>query len=247
MEKINGIITVRTFSSRLPKKCLLPFGNNINVIQHIIRRCKENSIEPILCTTIDERDDILQVIAEKEKIKFFRGSVVNKLKRWNDCANKFNLTDFHTIDADDPFFDEEEIYLSMKTLRNENFDIVYPTLSSSNGGASVGYSLKSKTVKNALRGLQDDTDTEMMWYHIEKIKNINSCTLHEIRDKSQKLRLTLDYSEDYHLLLFIQQILGNNVNRTEIEKLFYDNPDLYKINWFRNNEWKKSQERKKLN
>ena len=64
MEKIHGIITVRTFSSRLPNKCLLPFGEKINVIQHIIKRCKKFNIEPILCTTIDERDDILQTIAQ---------------------------------------------------------------------------------------------------------------------------------------------------------------------------------------
>ena len=246
MQKTHGIITVRTFSSRLPNKCLMPFGKEINVIQHIIRRCKNSMIEPILCTTTDKRDDILQTIAEDEKILFYRGSVKNKLKRWYECAKKFHLKDFHSVDADDPFFDGDQVHLSMKTLREGNFDVVNPTISSSMGGASVGYSIKAKILKLALIDTDHETDTEMMWYYLEKIKNIKSYTLAENRKKPQNIRLTLDYLEDYNLLLFIQQLLGNNASRIEIEKLFSDNPDLYKINWFRNNEWKKSQESKKL-
>ena len=246
MKKIHGIITVRTFSSRLTNKCLLPFGKDINVIQHIIRRCQTFNIVPVLCTTNDRRDDILQKIAEEGKILFFRGSIKNKLKRWNDCAKKFELEDFHSVDADDPFFDGDEVHLSMKKLREGDFDVVYPTKSSSLGGASVGYSIKSKILDIALKNTDDKTDTEMMWYYLEKIRNIKSYTLTEIKKPSQNIRLTLDYSEDYHLLLFIQQILGNNAKRVDIENLFKANPDLYKINWFRNIEWKESQENKKI-
>jgi spore coat polysaccharide biosynthesis protein SpsF len=246
MEKIHGIITVRTFSSRLPNKCLLPFGEKINVIQHIIKRCKKFNIDPILCTTIDERDDILQTLAQNEKILFYRGSVKNKLKRWSDCVKQFKLKDFHTVDADDPFFDGEEMHLSMRTMREGNFDVVNPTISSSNGGASVGYSIKSKILELALKDTNEETDTEMMWFYLEKIKNIKSHTLTETRNNPQNIRLTLDYPEDYNLLLFIQQILGNNTSRDEINKLFSKNPDLYKINWFRNSEWKQTQESKKI-
>ena len=51
---IHGIITVRTSSTRLPKKCLLSFGE-YNVINHVINRCKYFKIEPIVCTSTDER------------------------------------------------------------------------------------------------------------------------------------------------------------------------------------------------
>ena len=77
----SGLITVRTSSSRLPKKCLLPFGDN-NVLTHIINRTKFYNIEPIICTSIDESDDVIESIAKTENVKYFRGHLINKLKRW---------------------------------------------------------------------------------------------------------------------------------------------------------------------
>ena len=62
--KYPGLITVRTSSTRLPNKCLLPFGDG-NVIEHIIKRAKYSGLDPILCTSIDKSDNILQEIAEK--------------------------------------------------------------------------------------------------------------------------------------------------------------------------------------
>ena len=146
---IKGFITVRSSSTRLPNKCLLPLGNN-NILQHVIKRCLKYGIDPIVCTSIDPSDDIIEEICKKMKIKFFRGSLINKLKRWSDCASFYEIKDFHTVDADDPFFDGDEMILSMKKLRDGNYDVVLPTISSSNGGASVGYSLTSKIVLEAL-------------------------------------------------------------------------------------------------
>jgi spore coat polysaccharide biosynthesis protein SpsF (cytidylyltransferase family) len=63
--------------------------------------------------------------------------------------------------------------------------------------------------------------------------------------KNFKCRLTLDYIEDYYLLFSLCKILGNNVQRTKINKFMLNNPDFYKINWFRNKDWKAKQ-RKQL-
>ena len=74
--KAYGFITVRTNSSRLPAKCLLNFGD-VNVITHLIRRAKKFKIIPIICTTKNKSDDILEKISRFEKINFFRGSEKN--------------------------------------------------------------------------------------------------------------------------------------------------------------------------
>jgi len=78
--KNNVLVTVRTKSSRLPEKCLLPFGNQC-VLEHVIERCKLYKLEPIICTSIDPSDDRIVDIAKKYKVNYFRGSVVNKLLR----------------------------------------------------------------------------------------------------------------------------------------------------------------------
>ena len=46
-----GLITVRTSSSRLKNKCLLYLNKKIRVIEHIILRCIDSDLVPILCTS----------------------------------------------------------------------------------------------------------------------------------------------------------------------------------------------------
>ena len=129
----------------------------------------------------------------------------------------------------------------MKKLRDGNYDVVLPTISSSNGGASVGYSLTSKIVLEALENINDNTDTEMMWEFLEDINDIRIYNLEETNNRPEKLRLTLDFEEDYFLLKIVKQILGENLSRKSIDNLFHNNPDLYKINWFRNDDYKAAQ------
>ena len=240
-----GFITVRTSSTRLPKKCLLPFGES-TVLNHIIRRAVSYDIDPIVCTSTSKEDDIIEEIANKEGVKCYRGSLDNKLQRWLDCAMHFNIDTFHTIDADDPFFDGNEMKDSVKILQEKGLDMVKPTKSSSAGGASVGYSLTTDIVKRACKGLDKNTDTEMMWYYMEKVPDLKTKVLPETRESITKMRLTLDYEEDYWLLESVRRILGNLASRDEVDLLFLSNPDMYKINWFRNKEWKAGQLSKKV-
>ena len=244
-KSIPGLITVRTSSSRLPNKCLLPFGDG-NVLEHIIRRTKHYEIDPIVCTSTDESDNVIEEIAKKEGVKFFRGELRNKLKRWSDCASFFDLKAFHTVDADDPFFDGEEIKRSMELLQSGSYDMVSPTPFSSSGGASVGYSLTADIVRRTSDEIPVDTDTEMMWYYVEKMPNLRMQVLGEKESLSFKARLTLDYEEDYWMLESVRRILGNLTSRQSINTLFIENPDFHKINWFRNEEWKDGQLSKRI-
>lgn len=235
-----GFITVRTTSSRLSEKCLLPFGES-TVLNHIIRRASAFGITPVVCTSTHPSDDVIERIAVEEEVRCFRGSLQNKLKRWSDCASYFDFHAFHTVDADDPFFDGDEIRRSMRLLEEGKYDMVCPTESSSAGGASVGYSLTAEAVKSASHDLDTDADTEMMWYYMEKVPNLRKQILVEEQSLPFKVRLTLDYEEDYWLLESVRRIVGNFAPRKVVDQLFLSNPDLYKINWFRNEAWKAGQ------
>lgn len=242
---IPGFITVRTSSTRLPGKCLLPFGE-CNVIEHVIRRARHFGFDPVVCTSADPSDDLLEAIAASERAKCFRGALSNKLKRWADCADHFGARLFHTIDADDPFFDGAEMRRSFELCESGALDMVCPTESSSAGAASVGYTLTADIVRRACEGLAEDTDTEMMWYYLEKVPGLRKVVLPEGSKRPQKLRLTLDYQEDYWLLESVRRMTGNLAPRSVIDELFNRNPDLYLVNWFRNEEWKAGQLAKKV-
>jgi spore coat polysaccharide biosynthesis protein SpsF len=242
---IPGFITVRTSSSRLPEKCLLPFGAG-NVIEHVIRRARHFGLDPIICTSVDPSDDVLEKIAASENAKCFRGPLSNKLMRWADCAIHFNLKTFHTVDADDPFFDGSEIRRSFEFRADGHWDMVCPTESSAAGGASVGYTLTAEIVRRSCEGLAEDADTEMMWYHVEKLPDLKRVVLPENDVRPQRLRLTLDYQEDYWLLESVRRMVGNLAPRGVVDELFRRNPDLHLVNWFRNEEWKAGQLAKKV-
>jgi spore coat polysaccharide biosynthesis protein SpsF len=229
-------------SSRLNRKCLLEFGAG-NVLEHVIERAKWSGFVPVVCTTDNRADDVIEEIARKAGVRCFRGSEIDKLKRWRDACRAFGVEEFHTIDADDPFFDGELGHASVALLRRGGYDLVYP--SSKTYLASVGYSLTRAVIERAC-DLKTSDDTEMMWYYVEKVPGLKATELPVPDAQIRDVRLTLDYDEDYWLLRTVLRILGPRASRKDIEKLFLENPQLSLVNWFRNDEWKKGQEQKRV-
>ncbi len=237
-----AMITVRVSSARLPRKCLLEFGG-VNVLEHVIERTKWGGFAPLVCTTENADDDVIERIAKNRDCALFRGSEKDKLHRWMMACDTYGVDAFHTVDADDPFFDPELGQLSLALLKEEKLDLVYP--SSNTYLASVGYSLTAEVVRKAC-DIKTTDDTEMMWYHVEKVPGLKATELRVTNARIRDVRLTLDYQEDYWLLRTVLRILGPHAQRADIENLFSKNPDLTKINWFRNSEWKQVQESKRV-
>ncbi|NQU71018.1 MAG: hypothetical protein HQ514_10740, partial [Rhodospirillales bacterium] len=51
---------------------------------------------------------------------------------------------------------------------------------------------------------------------------------------------------DYWLLVSVLRMVGALADRQTINDLFRANPDLYKINWFRNEQWAAGQQAKEV-
>ena len=237
---ISVLITVRSNSSRLPKKCFLPFGD-YSVLEHIIRRAYHYDLDPIVCTTREGEDDKIAALSSANGTKIFRGANKNKLLRWSQCCKHFGIESFHTIDADDPFFCGDEIRRSYNMLKKDSLDMVTPSSSSASGGATVGFSLTAEVVSRVSKGMKEDLDTEMMWSFIERLPDLRKAILSNPDDDIITARMTLDYYEDYILLEAVRLIVGNFASRKEIFLLLLRNPELVKINAFRTNEWKENQ------
>ena len=124
--------------------------------------------------------------------------------------------------------------------------MVAATPSSSAGGASVGYSLTRDIAERAVALTTPADDTEIMWYWIDKVPGVKKTILSETEVDPLTIRLTLDYPEDYWLIASVARMVGPLAPRREINDLFRNNPDLFKINWFRNHEWAAGQSAKKV-
>ena len=73
--KTSLCIVARTSSTRLPNKALLEVIENVNLLDLLLYRLKTefNPLNIVLATTKLKQDDILEKIANKHSIKFFRG------------------------------------------------------------------------------------------------------------------------------------------------------------------------------
>ena len=96
-----AIVTVRNSSSRLPNKAIMKVKSDLKAIEIVIKRAKKTGFPVILATSISKDDDIFEEIAKKNNIEIFRGSLLNKIKRWFDCFKEFDIKNSLLVDGDD--------------------------------------------------------------------------------------------------------------------------------------------------
>lgn len=244
-------ITVRTGSTRLPKKCLLKI-QGLTTIQHLIRRVKKSKLANIiiLCTTRLKEDDILCKIAKKEGIEFFRGSAKDKLERWKRAAEKFNVEFFVTADGDDLFCEPELIDLAFKQYTLEKPDFIH-----GDGVKGVDVpcgaftcAIKTKALKKVCE-IKDTDDTEMVWVYFKNTGLFNYQKLEGVPlfYKRPEIRMTLDYPDDFKFFKTIIEKLGaikKDFNLKDIISYLDKNPKIIKINQYLQEKFKKNQKLK---
>jgi spore coat polysaccharide biosynthesis protein SpsF (cytidylyltransferase family) len=235
---VPGLILVRSTSTRLPRKCFLPFGEGC-VLEHVADRAIHFGFDPVICTTDEQADAGIAELSKKKGWKVFRGSTNDKIRRLRDACDALKIEKFVTIDADDPFFDPEADHAIFGMLDGD-LDFVTPPQDYYCG--SVGYAVRKPILDRAIKEF-DTSDSEMMWKIIERLSGVRIAEFASPKRDMTQIRLTLDYEEDYHILLAVLRILGHNPKAEDIGALFRRNPDLHKINWFRQNMWKENQDR----
>jgi spore coat polysaccharide biosynthesis protein SpsF (cytidylyltransferase family) len=233
-------ISVRLGSTRLPKKAILDLCGEPS-IQYLIKNLKSSrhADKIILCTTLKSEDDVLCELAEKNGIEFFRGSTDDKLSRWLGACKKNNIEFFVNVDGDDLFFDTPlaDLCLSQST----GIDFV-----DGRGLYNDVYGIRATALELVCK-LKSASNTEFIRPHfIDPVKKFNTNKVQNIPNKYKKrnIRMTLDYVEDYK---FFETVLKHfkqlNVAPTfdKILQFLQNNPEVVKINWFREEEWKSNQ------
>lgn len=245
--KFGCFITARTSSTRLPQKMLLPIRGK-KVIEHDIDRAKlAKGIDVVvLCTSDRPEDDILEKIAKKQDINYFRGPLKDIIARWLGAATKFNLDYFVEFDGDDLFCDPGLLGLAVTQMLKKPCDMIRPSADLVCGAA--GYCISVSALKKI--------------YDIKNTKNVDfwpvyftDTGLFKVRDlkvedpifKNQNIRLTLDYPEDLDFFKKVFDELEINTNHVPLRrilKFLNQKPEIAKINFFRQQEFADNQKRK---
>jgi len=236
-ERPAALITVRTSSGRLPKKCFLPLGDH-RVLEHVIQRTSQGGFRPIVCTSVDESDQEIIELSQRLGVEYFQGDLENKLNRWKMCMEKFDLSQVHLVDADDPYFDPIECQKSYSLLVDSSHEMVLTSQKSDSGFASVGTSITRKLIEKIVdrsKELKSSNFDVIPWeLLLHSDDSITTMPASDLGFPSEiEMRLTLDYPEDHWMLSIIAMNFPFDIARVEVERFLVENPTVRQINLFR--------------
>jgi len=237
--KIGTIVQARTSSTRLPGKVLkeLPPESGITVLEHVIRRLRHSkkSEDLIIATTTGKEDDAICDIAKKEKVACFRGSKEDVLARFYHAAVENKIDIVVRITSDCPCVDATVVdavingYLKSETDYASNaLKRTYP-----HGFDTEVFSFHA--LEESYRNARDPYDREHVTPYIYRNPDIFKVLSLEAPPElfAPKIRLALDWQEDYHLLCRVFGYLypvNNNFGIRDLIKLFKHKPWLGSIN-----------------
>lgn len=237
--KIGAIIQARTSSTRFPNKVLkeLPYDSGINVLQQVIKRLKKSHEinEIIVATSEDNEDEEIVKIAEKESIKWFRGSRKNVLERYYLAAKESDLDIIVRITSDCPCIDPEIVDLviaeHIKTHTDYTSNCLVKTYPHGLDTEVFNFNVLEKVYKNAKKNYEKEHVTPYIYRNPTLFKINHVYAPEELY--APDIRITLDTEEDYALLCAVFDYLypRNEIFKIkDIINLFKEKPWLKLIN-----------------
>ena len=223
-------VTVRTASTRLPRKALLRIKNK-PLIKLLIDRIStsKNFRKIVVCTTTEKSDDVLVEYLQDNGIEVFRGDNVDILKRLYLAAKKYKAKHFVVVEGDDIFCDPQLIDKTCMELSKKHYEfITWKNLPF--GVSPIGIQtnkleilIKNKLTKNTETGWGKFI-VESGFFKAVQLKPYNKKLIHP------EIRLSVDYIEDYMLVKKIYKNLPATFSLKDIINLLDTNPTWLKIN-----------------
>lgn len=242
-KKIYAIIQARMSSSRLPGKVLKKIKQK-PMLHYVIKQVKASKLvdEIIIATTTEKEDNAIVDFCSKNKIKYFRGSKLDLLDRYYNCARKYNCDPIVRITSDCPLVDPEVIDKIILEFLKKKYDYISNNLEKIKGkwensmcnypqGMTVEVS-SFNALKKAWNEAKKPSEREHVFPYIQfnpKKFNVNRIKHH--KDLSH-IRCTVDRINDLKFVRKIYDLIPNQkyINISDIEKAVKQNPKFISIN-----------------
>lgn len=123
------MIQARVGSRRFPKKVLSKIEGN-PMIWHVLNRVKaiKPELQVILLTTTKSEDRVLLKIADDCGVGRFVGHTHDVLKRYHDCAKRYEIDTIIRITGDCPLIDPKLVKKMLSHYSKNKFDYVSNTI-----------------------------------------------------------------------------------------------------------------------
>lgn len=238
--KTQIFVQARMGATRLPGKVLLKLGGKsmISILVERLRRVK-NIDKIILATSLNKENDPLLKEAKKLGIECFRGSEENVMDRFYQASFKFNPDNIIRITADCPLIDPDLINKGIDIFEKNNYDALSNVKVRTYPDGMDFEIFKAKLLEDSWKENLDKFGKEK-FFKAELPPTDHFLARNSIKHKDfvnnedlSRIRLTLDYKEDF---LVIKKIYESLIKKNkffgllEILKFLKDNPSLGKLN-----------------
>lgn len=221
-KKVSAIVQARINSTRLPGKVLMNLCGK-PLLWHIIKRLKQckKLDEIVIATSFKKADDKIIDFAKKYKIKPFRGSENNVLKRYIEAAENFKAYYIVRVTGDAPLIEPYEIDRLIQGVKNKkaDFAIVHPDTPNVHEGFEL-VSLKALKKTYAALDLKDYHKEHVTIYLKERpdfVKTI--CWKPKRIFQKSGYRLSVDNMADFKFMQAIYKKFWDGKNIVDLKKV----------------------------
>ena len=211
-----AIVTVRNSSTRLPNKAIMNVTKELKAIDIVLKRAKKNNVQ------------------------IFRGSLLNKIKRWFECFNKFGIDSALLVDGDDLSYNYDIGKRAILELNTQRVDLITHPKDIVTGFFTYAISKKGIDKLYSI-AKSEEINTDVITKFIEKTNLTSSLIQLENFEKNENVRFTLDYEEDLEFFRRLYKGIGVESNGKEILEYLEFNKDLIQINFHRQKEFLENQ------
>ena len=210
-----AIIQARLSSSRLPGKVLKKVLGKPIILYQLERVLKSKLINKvIIATSVEKSDDDLCKLCLKNNIDFYRGSLNDVLSRFYNTYKQFGPSEnIIRLTGDCPLIDPKIIDKVILKHLNSNFDYTSNTILPSWPDGFDVEVINSKILEVIYKNAKTPYDREHVTSYI--YKNKQTFKLQNISNSKDwsKIRLTLDFKEDFELIkTIISELYPKNAN-----------------------------------
>lgn len=233
---IGAVIQARMGSSRMPGKIFYKVGEK-SFLELMIDRVKKSTYlsRIIVATSQEKKDDVVEQFCREKGIDCFRGSELDVIDRYYQCAQVYRIDTVVRLTADCPLVDPQIVDATIQLFRSGSYDYASvntpPESRKFPDGCDVEV-FSFAALKKAHETVTDCLFREHLTFQFWKDKSYQMIQMKSHEDYSL-YRITVDYPEDAQVVGFIFEELvrqGKFGHLDEIIEILNVNKDIFKLN-----------------
>ena len=231
--KITAIIQARMTSTRLPGKILMEVMGRPLLSYQIERLRFSNRIDDIIiATTTNKEDDPVAKLAQREGIKFYRGSEDDVLGRYYQVAKEYGAEHIMRLTGDCPLIDPAVCDQVTEYYFNYRLDYVHTGETFAEGLDCELFSFRA--LEKAWKNAQVKSEREHVTLYFRNHPELFQFSKLDCKTDDSKYRITVDEEEDYVVAkAIIENLYDRNEKYFRIQQIksFLDtHPEIHSLN-----------------